>query len=45
MKQDAVMLNFFPESPDTSTNCGEYIFVVDRSGKNHSQSATASENG
>ncbi|XP_064631384.1 von Willebrand factor A domain-containing protein 5A-like isoform X2 [Lineus longissimus] len=32
MKQDIVMLNFFPESPDGITNHGEYIFVVDRSG-------------
>ena len=32
MKEDLVMVNFYPELDETKTN-GEYIFVIDRSGK------------
>ena len=33
MKEDLVMVNFYPELDETIKTHGEYIFVIDRSGK------------
>ena len=33
MKEDLVMVNFYPELDETIKTNGEYIFVIDRSGK------------
>ena len=33
MKENVLMVNFYPEQHETSmTTTGEYIFVIDRSG-------------
>ncbi|XP_044132183.1 von Willebrand factor A domain-containing protein 5A-like [Bufo gargarizans] len=32
MTESVAMLNFYPSFPAVQTNCGEFIFVVDRSG-------------
>lgn len=33
MKSDMLLLNFYPELQENCSKCGEFVFVIDRSGK------------
>ena len=42
MREDLLMLNFYPELQDTAmASTGEYIFVIDRSGNDDFNSSPA----